>query len=65
MDNDDAGNLNRTKIAAKLGLNRTYIVTHNIPNMKDANDFLLSNPSMINQLIKKAKTVPENDLTSF
>lgn len=47
MDNDEAGNLNRAKIAEKIGLNRTYLVVHNIPNMKDANDFLLSKPAMI------------------
>lgn len=44
MDNDDAGILNTSKMIDKLGINRTHVVKHNIPKMKDANDFLLSYP---------------------
>lgn len=47
MDNDEAGNLNKSKIAEKIGLSRTYVVNHNVPKMKDANDFLLHHPEMI------------------
>ena len=47
MDNDEAGKLNTSKIAEKLGQNRTYIVKHNLPDMKDANDFLQKSPEQI------------------
>jgi hypothetical protein len=51
MDNDEVGKANREKIAYKLGLNRTHLVSHNVAGMKDANDFLKSSPRMINELI--------------
>jgi hypothetical protein len=40
MDNDAAGKLGAEKISYKLGSTRSYIVKHEIPNLKDANDFL-------------------------
>lgn len=65
MDNDDAGILNTSKMVDKLGINRTHIVKHNIDKMKDANDFLLSCPEKIAELIKNAKTLPDGCLLSF
>lgn len=47
MDNDEAGMLNTSKIAEKLGLKRTYIIKNTISGMKDANDFLSKSSSMI------------------
>jgi hypothetical protein len=44
MDNDSAGKLGAEKISYKLGSTRTYIVKHDIPNLKDANDFLKNCP---------------------
>lgn len=65
MDNDEAGILNTSKIAVKLGLNRTHIVTHSFPKLKDANDFLKNDPARIIELISKAKTIPDGSLLSF
>ena len=65
MDNDEAGILNMAKIAQKLGLSRTHVIKHNIPNMKDANDFLLQTPDKINELINRAKTIPDSSLLDF
>jgi twinkle protein len=65
MDNDAAGILNTSKIVEKLGINRTHVVSHDVPKMKDANDFLLHNPGMISQVIHKAKTIPDSSLLSF
>ena len=65
MDNDEAGKLNTSKIAEKLGLKRTFIVKNTISNMKDANDFLLKSPSMINELVYQAKTIPESNIVTF
>lgn len=65
MDNDDAGMLNTSKMLDKLGINRTHVVKHNVPKMKDANDFLLNHPKMIAELIGKAKTIPDSSLLSF
>jgi len=65
MDNDEAGQLNKGKIADKIGLNRTFLISHSIPKMKDANDFLKTNPLMIKELISKAKTIPESNLVTF
>lgn len=44
MDNDEAGTLNVSKMVEKLGVNRTAVVRHSFPNLKDANDFLRSAP---------------------
>lgn len=44
MDNDEAGRLGADKISYKLGSKRTYIVKHEMKNLKDANDFLKSCP---------------------
>jgi twinkle protein len=65
MDNDEAGILNTSKIAEKLGLRRTYIVKHSIAKMKDANDFLMHSPGMIKDLINKARTIPDSNIISF
>ena len=65
MDNDDAGILNTSKMIDKLGINRTHVVKHNIPKMKDANDFLLNHPEKIAELVSKAKTIPDSSLLSF
>lgn len=51
MDNDESGKINTPKIAERIGLKRTYIVKHDFKDMKDANDFLLNNPSQIEKLL--------------
>jgi twinkle protein len=65
MDNDDAGALNTSKMVEKLGVNRTAIVRHSFAEMKDANDFLLSAPNRISELVHKARTIPDSSLLSF
>ncbi len=65
MDNDEAGILNTSKIAEKLGLKRTYIVKHTVPKMKDANDFLKYHPEMIKEILNNARTIPESNITRF
>jgi twinkle protein len=49
----------------KIGMNRTYVVSHNEENLKDANDFLRLKPELIMGLLNKAKTIPDGSLTSF
>lgn len=49
----------------KLGVNRTAVVKHNIPKLKDANDFLMNDPDRISELIKTARTIPDSSLLSF
>jgi hypothetical protein len=44
MDNDTAGKLGAEKFSYKLGSTRTYVVKHDIQNLKDANDFLKACP---------------------
>lgn len=65
MDNDEAGLLNTSKIADKLGLKRTHIVSNTVSGMKDANDFLLKAPSMISEFLNKARTIPDSNITNF
>ncbi len=65
MDNDEAGLLNTSKIAEKLGLKRTYIVKHTVAKMKDANDFLMKSPAMISELLHKASTIPDSSIINF
>ena len=65
MDNDEAGLINTSRIAEKLGLKRTCIVKHTVPKMKDANDFLKNNPALISELLVKARTIPDSNLVTF
>jgi protein involved in ribonucleotide reduction len=65
MDNDDAGKMNVDKFVQKLGASRTHIVTHNIKDFKDANDFLQKKPEMITELVKKARTLPDQNILQF
>jgi twinkle protein len=65
MDNDDAGKMNIDKFASKLGVSRTFIVLNNEREFKDANDFLQKKPEMIQQLITKAKTLPDQNVVTF
>lgn len=51
MDNDEVGLLNAPKIASKLGENRCFIVTNPNVEMKDANDVLRQNKSLIKVLL--------------
>lgn len=65
MDNDEAGLLNTSKIAEKLGLKRTHIVKHTIAKLKDANDFLMKSPILISELLNKARTIPDTNIIGF
>jgi twinkle protein len=58
MDNDEAGKVGEEKIAYKLGLDRTFLVKNSDSDYKDANDFLLNEPSRIKEMIDKAKSIP-------
>lgn len=69
MDEDEAGRMCAPKIAAKLGLNRTFIVrtldkTGKGP--KDANDALkMGLADKMNDYLKKARTIPDTNILTF
>eukprot|EP01035_Chromulina_nebulosa_P018279 gene18279-23956_t len=68
LDNDKSGIGNCEKMAKKLGLNRTYIVSpdasmKNPP--KDANDALRQNSNIIIELLNNAKLFKHEKLQSF
>ena len=65
MDNDEAGKVGQEKISHKLGINRTYIVKNMNPELKDANDFLLSDPQKIVELVDNAKNIPGENILTF
>lgn len=44
MDNDEAGKMNLDKFTLKLGVSRTHVVTNDLKDLKDANDFLQKKP---------------------
>ncbi len=65
MDNDEAGQMNLDKFTQKLGVTRTHVVTNNMKGFKDANDFLLKKPQLISDMVKKARTLPDQNIIQF
>lgn len=65
MDNDEVGSLNAPKLAMKLGIKRVFMVENPNKKMKDANDVLRQDPSLIKSLLSKAKTIPGQSILSF
>lgn len=65
MDNDEVGQMNAPKIASKLGINRCFIVENSNPKMKDANDVLRQDRSLIKVLLDRAKTIPGKSILNF
>jgi len=79
MDSDEAGQINIQNFAAKLGVNRTYIVRpyiqpstdkneeegKEITKIKDANDALRKNPELIKTMIKNAMPLPSENVIQF
>lgn len=63
LDNDEAGRSNRRKLAEKLGLKRTYIVSTD--GEKDANDILRQDASRISKYLNEAKTIPDQNILVF
>lgn len=51
MDNDEAGLMNVPKIASKLGVKRCFIVENSNLKMKDANDVLRQDRTLIKPLL--------------
>ena len=65
MDNDEIGQMNAPKIASKLGIKRCFIVENSNKKMKDVNDVLRQDKSLMKTLLQKAKTIPGQSILSF
>jgi hypothetical protein len=57
--------MNAPKVASKLGIKRCFIVENLDRKLKDANDVLRHDKTLIKTLLSKAKTIPGQSILNF